>query len=815
MKNVGKRVLSFLCVAALLLSVIGVLPAAAIEYGGLQNNQSYNVAFGCDLSFWNVGGSNLNYSLVDFNKMKADGCEFAILRIGYEGSSSRTDTMDTAFLEFYRRARAAGMDLGVYFYSLATTRAGAVQDAQWVMSIIEKYDMYFEYPIYYDVEDKAQVALGATAMNNLCLGWCETLEAGGYYPGIYGGQSQVIKKLTSSFKATYDTWMPYVTVDGHGTQYNPNKKHFRGETNMWQYAWYDYNYNGIGLDMLDVNVSYKDYPTIIEGGGWNNTAVRHKVSFESNGGTAVDPLYVEEGKAASAPTAPTRWGFDFAGWYCNPELTDPYDFSSIIPNYDFTLYAKWNEAFWGTNTDLMPKDGALGMREYNDAGERIWPYWNTSTGACTMYSGVSEYAWPSAYMQYANSFDANNDSHLYIKKAGNASFNVELTYMDMNGKLHSIKASEILGLSTTDFPAGYWEGFVDVAGYIRDKGHMPESGNVKFTQVDYYVIGEKDQYVLLYDCRMTAPFALPDPYVTLMDSQVIAQNGTGDYVYDDGVLTMNSTVDTGYSITMDVQKIVNPKGFTKLLLDVEATTGFNVTINATNTSGPCTINFNSEFFDRFGIEGAVAPDALPAGEWNVAANLLGYFEWNGGAPDESTITSVTVTMSGEGTLTLRALQVSCQDTIVYVKDGAYSEGDNNDNVEAELTSSVYTVADTLVSGMPSKTTVAVFLANVDQMNVSVIDLEGKPATVNAYIATGMTVCTMDGDTVLKSYTVFLEGDVNSDGIASAFDAREVLLAVLNGSEFEGVYEMAYDVSGDGFITTNDARELLKKIAAQS
>ncbi len=810
MKTMWKRLLGFLCVLTLLMSLLGVLPALAIEGGGLQSNQSYNVAFGCDLSFWNVGGSQLDHSLVDFNKMKADGCEFAILRIGYEGSKTRTDTLDTAFLEFYRQARAAGMDLGVYFYALSTTYAGAVQDAQWVMSIIEKYDMYFEYPIYYDVEDSAQTSLGSSAMNSLCRGWCETLEAGGYFPGIYGGKSQVIDKLTSTFKATYDTWLPSVTVNGHGTQYNPNTKHFRGTTNMWQYAWYDCNYNGIGLDMLDVNVSYKDYPAIIEGGGWNNTAVRHKITFESNGGTAVDPLYVKEGTAATPPTAPTRWGFDFAGWYCDAELQDPYDFSGIIPNYDFTLYAKWDEAYWGANTNLMPQEGALTPRLYNEAGDKLWPYWNATTGACSMYSGVNEYAWPSAYMLYANSFDANNDSHLYIKKDGNAMFNVELTYMDATGKLHSIKASEILGLPETDFPAGYWEGFVDVAGYIRDQGHMPESGNVKYTQVDYYVIGEKDQCVNLYECRMTPVFKIADPYVSLMNATISSQNGIGDYVYDNGVLTMNSTSQDSYTVTMDVQTSIKPREFVKMLTDVSSTADFNITVSATNASGPCNISFNTEFFDRFDITGGVAPAALPAGDWNVSMNLLGYYEWNGGAPDESVIDSVTVTVYGEGTLVLSALQASRTETITYVEDGAYAEGSYS-GVAAELTSSVYTVTDTVVKGVPQKSTVVHFLANLDQTNAVVVDETGHAVAVRAFVATGMKVRVMDGTKVLREYAIAVSGDANSDGMLTTSDARLMLVAIADAVAFDDVTAAAYDLDGNGAVDALDARLVLLTI----
>ena len=283
-KHILALCLSIVMIASMIVSS-GVMTASAIAGGGVASS-TYR-AYGADLSFWNVGGSTLNYSLVDFAKMKADGCQFVILRLGYEGSSSRTDVLDTAFVEFYNRARAAGMPLGVYFYSLATTYAGAQQDANWVADQIEKYGMYFEYPIYYDIEDSTytnQVGLSSTKMEQLCLGWCETLEARGYFPGIYGGKSQVLDKLSSSFKSKYDLWYPRVLTNGHGSQYNPANYDYSYMCNMWQYAWYDYEYNGIGLDMLDVNVCYKNYPAIMAQYGYNNCGNPAKTNL----GNAID-----------------------------------------------------------------------------------------------------------------------------------------------------------------------------------------------------------------------------------------------------------------------------------------------------------------------------------------------------------------------------------------------------------------------------------------------------------------------------------------------------------------------------------------------
>lgn len=66
----------------------------------------------------------------------------------------------------------------------------------------------------------------------------------------------------------------------------------------------------------------------------------YTVTFNSNGGSEVYRMAVEKGQPISVPEAPTRFGYDFVGWYCDPALQDPYDFSQPV-NYSFVLYAKW------------------------------------------------------------------------------------------------------------------------------------------------------------------------------------------------------------------------------------------------------------------------------------------------------------------------------------------------------------------------------------------------------------------------------------------------------------------------------------------
>ena len=301
MKLIKKFCATLLALAMVLGMTVALIPMTALEAdaisgAGAPTDTNY-YALGIDISAWQAGGGS-NTSLVDFAKLKSSGCEFVILRISYGQS------LDKAFVSFYNNARAAGMPLGVYMYGLSTTRAGAVSDANWVISVIEKYDMYFEYPIYYDIEEQKQINLSASAKNALCEGWCDTLYAAGYFPGIYAGKSQIMSSLTSAFKAKYDLWIPHVkAVDEYAAQYTPYSIAYNQQGfSMWQYSWSNikngsYIYKGVyrsgttPVYALDLDVCYKDYPTIMKTYGYNNCGSDEKGTLKNVIDTAKHAKY--------------------------------------------------------------------------------------------------------------------------------------------------------------------------------------------------------------------------------------------------------------------------------------------------------------------------------------------------------------------------------------------------------------------------------------------------------------------------------------------------------------------------------------------
>lgn len=79
-----------------------------------------------------------------------------------------------------------------------------------------------------------------------------------------------------------------------------------------------------------------------DGGGSSSGTSRYTVSFNTNGGSDVSNQTVTKNSVIKEPTAPTKDGFDFAGWYTDKELKTKYAFSEKVTK-SITLYAAWTE----------------------------------------------------------------------------------------------------------------------------------------------------------------------------------------------------------------------------------------------------------------------------------------------------------------------------------------------------------------------------------------------------------------------------------------------------------------------------------------
>ena len=169
---------------------------------------------GIDISHWNGD--------IDFNKVKASGVEFVIIKAG---GSDRGFYTDPKFKENYEKAKAAGLFVGAYYFvgkKFYGDLAG-IADGKRFADILK--GMQFEYPVYLDVEttDSRYKELATDA----AIAFCKTLENAGYYVGIYASDISGFKeKLNHSRLESYAHWVarygkePEVCKEGVIHQYS-------------------------------------------------------------------------------------------------------------------------------------------------------------------------------------------------------------------------------------------------------------------------------------------------------------------------------------------------------------------------------------------------------------------------------------------------------------------------------------------------------------------------------------------------------------------------------------------------------------------
>ena len=209
-----------------------------------------------------------NYIPLDWTAIKSAGFDFAILRAGYIG------VKDPAFEMDYADARAAGLDLGVYFYTYADSVEEARAEAMYLLDIIEGKS--FEYPIYFDIEEPRLEALGKETLTNICIEFISVLQENGYYGALYSNNNWLNNLLdTAKMTTLFDIWYArYPTLTGVLNDAVWNTDKYGKQMAMWQFSKTG-TVNGIvnakgESIMFDLNYAYKDYPSIIKELGYNN-----------------------------------------------------------------------------------------------------------------------------------------------------------------------------------------------------------------------------------------------------------------------------------------------------------------------------------------------------------------------------------------------------------------------------------------------------------------------------------------------------------------------------------------------------------------
>ena len=198
-----------------------------------------NVLFrGIDVSRWQ---GDINWSQV-----AADDVSFVMLGTRSKGA------VDPYFHRNIQQASAAGVKVGVYIYSLATTPEMAVDEANFVLDLIHDYPV--SYPVAFDMEDSTQGALSKDELAAIANAFCSRISQAGYYPVIYANDNWLANKLDMS-KMDYPVWV--ARYSAKPAYQNPV---------MWQ-ATSTGAVNGISGN-VDIDFQFKDFTSVIPANTW-------------------------------------------------------------------------------------------------------------------------------------------------------------------------------------------------------------------------------------------------------------------------------------------------------------------------------------------------------------------------------------------------------------------------------------------------------------------------------------------------------------------------------------------------------------------
>ena len=196
---------------------------------------------GIDVSKWNKE--------INWDKVAASGVEYAIIRVGYRGSSTGALVEDPYFRKNIEAAQKAGVKVGLYFFTQAISEVEAVEEASMVLALCA--DDKITYPIFIDTEgaggDGRADGLDKHTRTAVCEAFCETIESAGYDAGVYASRNWYRNNLDVSRLEDYVIWL---------AEYKATPE-YEGKYQMWQYT----SSGSIdGIDgRVDLNLSYLGY----------------------------------------------------------------------------------------------------------------------------------------------------------------------------------------------------------------------------------------------------------------------------------------------------------------------------------------------------------------------------------------------------------------------------------------------------------------------------------------------------------------------------------------------------------------------------
>ena len=167
---------------------------------------------------------------INWKKVKNDGIDFAIIRLGFRGYESGKIVLDSKFEDNIKGSLKAGLDTGVYFFTEAVNEKEAIEEAEFVIENLKDYKITM--PVVLDVEESANKEktrtreVTAEQRTKNVIAFCEKIKAAGYDVMIYGNLKSFMVMMDFEQLEIYDKWFAYYRYPFH----------FPYKIKMWQYT---------------------------------------------------------------------------------------------------------------------------------------------------------------------------------------------------------------------------------------------------------------------------------------------------------------------------------------------------------------------------------------------------------------------------------------------------------------------------------------------------------------------------------------------------------------------------------------------------
>lgn len=209
-----------------------------------------SISYKLDLAYRKVGiDVSKHNGNISWQNFKNAGVDFALLRTSF-GWSDREKFTDPELKNNIVGAKSAGINIGAYHCSYATNLNEAEMEADFFIDRLKWTS--WEYPVFIDMETRGQLNLNKEQVTDIALTFLNKVKAAGYLTGIYASLNWINEKIEIDRLSDHILWV---------AQWN-EKCDCKTNYDIWQYT-NSGEISGVS-GKVDLNYSYKDFPTIVK-----------------------------------------------------------------------------------------------------------------------------------------------------------------------------------------------------------------------------------------------------------------------------------------------------------------------------------------------------------------------------------------------------------------------------------------------------------------------------------------------------------------------------------------------------------------------